>query len=341
MVTATVNESPPTFRVPTVINATVCKPTQNTLTGIGFISRGGRIRLSSISVGGLFNCQTDLRVGDDCVAVNGVHLKNHAICAEMIRNAKGKVTITVTRGPWSPDVVMATVYKERINVMTGISLMPSPQSTGIGLVRIKRVISSGLFDSTDISVGDILLSVNGVVTSDSVHAGQLVRSTEGPLTLVVHSRKRAKEQAVEFVFHRDYNINWKSADECELSLKRAVTVKFLLFFSDVQNTATHVNIRERFLLRVNPKLIQAAHMKFARGIVELNDILFSVKNGILRIVAGEHSRPIPVKAELIDEEHLTHCGWIPDLEKLATLYREGLLTKSEFFTAKTRLLRVS
>lgn len=333
VVRATVNKSQPKPRFPTVVTATVNKNTQDTRAGIGFTVEDGRIRISTLSAGGLFS-KTDLRVGDVCLSINGLaDLPSNAEAAEAVRQATGEVTITVARGTWSPDVVLATVPKKDVGTKTGIVFAESPS----GAVRIRRTVPGSLFEQTELHSGDIVHSVNGIAANDVVQVASLVRASKGAVTVMAFSLTKARIQAVEFAFHRDYDIEWISAEECEVSLARlAGQAKFILLFSSEHNTATYLDV-SRGPGGADQRIRREVKVGFAKKLLLLNDILADARDAVAAAVLCTPA--VPVLAELIEEPQVeSHDSFLKDLERLASLRREGLLNEAEFDAAKARLL---
>lgn len=339
VVRATVNMNQPKPRFPTVVTATVFKPTPDTKAGIGFTIDDGRVRISTLSAGGLFFAQSDLRVGDICLSINdSADLPSNTEAAQAVRHAVGEVTITVARGSWSPDIVLATVPKESVGTKTGVVFAESPA----GAVRIRRTVPGSLFERTALQGGDIVHSVNGIAADDVAQAANLVRAAKGAVTILAFSLTKARIQAVEFAFHRNYDIDWISAEECEVSLSRPVGAaphaKFILLFSSDHNMATYLDV-SKGPFGTDSNVRRETKVAFAKKLLLVNDILADARDVVAAAVLCT-TPAVPVLAELIEEPQTeSHDTFLKDLERLANLRREGLLNEAEFDTAKARLLQ--
>jgi len=189
-------------------------------------------------------------------------------------------------------------------------------------------------NGTNLTPGDVVLSVNSVSPNDAAHAGELVRSATDAVVIVAYSPSKARLQAVEFVF-RDYDIQWNSSEECEVSMVMGSgrRVKFVLLFSPETNMAAHVDI-SAIPYDSTSRTARDARIDTAKKVLMLNDILLDGANCLSSLAV--QTVMVPVQAEPIKE--MEAVCLMSDLEKLVNLRREGLLTDCEFSAAKARVL---
>jgi C-terminal processing protease CtpA/Prc len=142
-----------------VITAVAYKPTPDSKAGIRFVAN----RISYINESSLF-ASSDLRAGQEIISINDQPAdgKSGTEIAAMIASAPNEVKIKVIAEATKPDYE----YKRTMpapEVITAVAYKPTPDSkVGIRFVanRISHVKGGGLFSSSDLRVGQEVVSIN-------------------------------------------------------------------------------------------------------------------------------------------------------------------------------------
>ena len=162
-----------------LITGTVTKESKESPVGIAFSRKGsaGPFRIKFMREEGLFS-KTDLLPGLRVVAINGVDITGFtpSDCATVLRESEaGEVSVTA-------HAIVSEIEKDSKDAMTGISFQFTKSSD---CVRVAKIAEGGLFASTPVQVGQVVIAINGTPcpskTKDAIH---LIDSAEGKVTLV-------------------------------------------------------------------------------------------------------------------------------------------------------------
>jgi C-terminal processing protease CtpA/Prc len=163
----------------------------DTKTGISLVKSGdeGTITIHQIEKVGLF-AKSNLLVGQQVLSISGVACPANAKEAlGLIQDSVGNCTIVAvdtfkTQVIGEPECddgrVTASVTKERMNSIVGISLGKKQDS-----ILVQNIATSSLFASTNLNVGQHVISINGKACTGSLKESmQVIKDCVGTLTIV-------------------------------------------------------------------------------------------------------------------------------------------------------------
>jgi predicted metalloprotease with PDZ domain len=160
-------------------------------TGISLVKSGdeGTITVHKIETVGLF-AKSNLLVGQKVLSISGVACPADAKEAVgLIQDSVGECTIVAvdtfkTQVIGEPECddgrVMASVTKESMNSIVGISLGKKQDS-----ILVHNIAEASLFASTNLNVGQQVISINGKACTGSLKESmQVIKDCVGTLTIV-------------------------------------------------------------------------------------------------------------------------------------------------------------
>ncbi|KAL7553950.1 hypothetical protein ACHAWF_017307 [Thalassiosira exigua] len=183
--------------------------------GLSLIDKNGATVVAEVSRSGLF-ANTPVKEGCEILAINGHCVRGPRSVMRIMKDIAGKVLVMVSDGPSPPG---ARIVVQR-HGLAGFNAILSQDDISFdtvdGLVRVRHVAKDGIFGKSDISKGDICLSVDGVPTvSDAIAARTLGRS-QSIVAIMVFSLRGFWRSVVEFTIDEKYNRWWRKDTECSL-----------------------------------------------------------------------------------------------------------------------------
>jgi len=170
------------FPVPNFIQVIVEKTPSGRL-GIHFSwtgRKGDRVQVSKIAEDSPLQ-DTYLKVGHSVLTVNSVFAGTALRASELILNGPKQVSITATSDPCSVKAPYCKLVSAPTSAQQhpGISFSASRDRC---LVQVSRLFSRGPFNRSNVSLGDIVLAVNGIPVSTPEEADQALREGLNPDT---------------------------------------------------------------------------------------------------------------------------------------------------------------
>jgi C-terminal processing protease CtpA/Prc len=142
------------------LSATVLKTTGDAMLGIGLMEhQDGTIYISRLLPEGPLG-QSPFRVGDKLLSINtkGSDYLDRVTAAALLRALEGTITIVAQNVGGDPKLVETMVEKAKPDSIVGIGLTCSIH----GSLEVTKVIASGLFAHSLVSIGDRVISINKI-----------------------------------------------------------------------------------------------------------------------------------------------------------------------------------
>jgi len=202
-----------TISLPTIVHIAVKKNPDDEI-GLSLIEKNGTTVVSEVSKSGLF--WSKLIEGCELLSINGHKVRSPRSFIRMMKDFNGQIVIMASSSPSLPGAKFIVVKKP--------SLGDKDDEQGIsfqkvnGILRVEGIKEAGIFAETDISEGDLCLSIDGVpAISENVAMRALVRA-QGDVALLMFPMSNFWKSMVELTIEDKYDRWWKSSSECVLFL---------------------------------------------------------------------------------------------------------------------------
>lgn len=171
-------------------------------------------------------CNTALRIGQEILTINQHRVKNPQQAAKIMKSIKGSVDLLVSAGGRPPGTKYVRI-KTNPNRKNGNGEIFVNEGLGIqlqnrkGLVQATYIDSDGLFSTSTIRQGDILLNVNGMIVGDESRAMKalLVSQKQDLIYSLVYSMEDLRVGLMGQLLPRPWEKTW-SEDYREVTLSR-------------------------------------------------------------------------------------------------------------------------
>jgi len=168
------------------ISVALIKPSVETELGLSLSGTGGGIFISGMTSSGLIaESGAPVNVGDRLISVNNISCDrmDHKRAAKLLRRSSGTIVI-VARNPKGGNVLLveSMITKPSPTHQSGIGFSSAESSQ----VNISNIFADGLFAQSLLSIGDEVLSINGLPCRqlNPSAVADIVRSAEKYLTVV-------------------------------------------------------------------------------------------------------------------------------------------------------------
>jgi hypothetical protein len=202
-----------TISLPTIVHIAVNKNSDDEI-GLSLIEKNGTTVVSEVSKSGLF--WSKLREGCELLSINGHTVRSPRSFIRKMKDFNGQIVIMASSSPSPPGAKFIVVKKSSFgdkDVEQDISFQKVN-----GVLRVEGIKEDGIFAETDISEGDLCLSIDGVpAISENVAMRALVRA-HGDVALLMFPMSNFWKSMVELTIENKYERWWKSRSECVLFL---------------------------------------------------------------------------------------------------------------------------
>ena len=224
------------FTIPSVISCTVVKETPASKVGLAFRKANGVVVIEKIGNGSPFEGK-DLKVGHECLSINGHRLRSARRAAEIVRNSTS-LTLLASNAPRPPGTMYTMIS---LKDQSGSLSKGRDHAVGMhfkmkhGLVQMVKASSDSPISSTSMRVNDFILAINGSVIGSISHAVAVlsdVSSGDDIVPILYFNMRQLRVSLVDKVIGEQWKKEWSSAyDECVVSqqskgLTNPVTLKF-------------------------------------------------------------------------------------------------------------------
>lgn len=268
------------FHIPTTFEVKGYKKNRNQSTGLvlsfGQENDTGTVMVKGLSSTSLF-ADTRLKQGDEILMINSHRIKSPNQAAKIMKSLSGDVTIYASAGSRAPGMKYVrvkaggrskkNVHAEDIDSSIHSAVKDVNFATqSNGLVRVAHVDPGGIFGKT-LSVGDVVITVNGALVQNDEEAKKLLIDTRhGVICILIYSMsslcqglidqllpgwKSSKASEVEVTLSRDdvsFSVVWGDDWVCECKRCDEEAV----YISDIQPAIQKINVATSFVIdRIN------------------------------------------------------------------------------------------
>ncbi|KAL7499324.1 hypothetical protein ACHAWT_009999 [Skeletonema menzelii] len=182
--------------------------------GLSLIEKNGTTVVSEVSKSGLF--RSKLNEGCEILSINGHKVTSPRSFIRMMKDITGQVTVMASSGPSPPGAKFIVVTKPLVDDEDEEQDISFQKLDGI--LRVEGIKSAGIFAETDISKGDLCLSINGVPAISENVAMRAWSRAQGNAALLIFPMSNFWRSMVELTIEAKYDRCWKSSSECVLFL---------------------------------------------------------------------------------------------------------------------------
>ena len=187
-----------TMIIPSIVHAAVVKKSKNAHLGISLMMENGTLVISAISPDSPFP-YTKLRVGYEVLSINRKHFTDATMAVDFLKQVEGLVDILASDNTFPAGGELTFVKNQPTSLINVIKFSQLKQS----LVRIDHIHSNGPFADTNLSVGDVVLSINNKVVANPVVASRVLLSNdESQVWILSLSRRKFLEAAIKSMVHQ-------------------------------------------------------------------------------------------------------------------------------------------
>lgn len=255
------------FEIPATYEVRGHKENRNQSTGLvltfGRENDAGTVIVKGISPTSLF-ASTRLKSGDEILMINSHRVKSPQQAAKIMKSLSGDVTIYASEGTRAPGMkyIRVKANRSRKSAEKDLTLVTNNN----GLVRVAYVDPHGTYNKA-LSVGDIVITVNGTLIQDEEEAEKRLLETvgNGVNCVLIYSMADLCKGLINQLLP-----DWKN---CWLS-----AVEFSLSRDDVSFVVTW---RDDWVCECSPSDDAASNSDIKAALGEMNWAMSSVINGIV------------------------------------------------------------
>jgi len=199
--------------LPTIVHITVEKNPKDEI-GLSLIEKYGTTVVSEVSKSGLF--RSKLKEGCELLSINGHKVTSPRSFIRMMKDFTGQIVIMASSDPSPPGAKFIVVKKSFEFVGDKDEEQDISFQKLNGILRVEGIKEAGIFAETDISEGDLCLSINGVPAISENVAMRALARTQGNVALLLFPMANFWRSMVELTIETKYDRWWKSSSECVL-----------------------------------------------------------------------------------------------------------------------------
>ena len=219
---------PPTeteLSLPRMFHAIAFKESRSQLSGLVLSlndkREAGTVIVKDIHKTSIFSA-TNLREGNEILAINNHRVKYPQQAAKIIKSIKGVVDILYSDGERFPGMKYVRVKKTpsvKTNSHGGrVYSLGIQLSTAKEVVQVVRVDSDGPFANSSLCPGDIILTINGTVAANANGATELLANCDELICALVFSMRDFRLGLTRYLADERWDLAWNDAgDEVTLS----------------------------------------------------------------------------------------------------------------------------
>lgn len=191
--------------IPSIIRAAVVKKTKSTHLGISLMMQNGELVVSQISQDSPFK-NTELRVGYEILSINREHFTDADKAVSYLKHVDGLVDMLTSSHPFPGGGDLTFVKNHPNELINSIQFSRLNQS----LVRVDHIHPQGPFASTNLAVGDVVLTINNKAVANPIVASRLLLSNdESQVWILSLSKRKFLEAAIKsMVLKQDKSKPW-------------------------------------------------------------------------------------------------------------------------------------
>ena len=197
--------------LPTIVHIAVEKHSDAEI-GLSLIEKNGTTVVSEVSKSGLF--WSKLKEGCALLSINGHKVRSPRSFIRMMKDFNGQIVIMASSSPPPPGAKFIVVKKTFVGGKDEEQDISFQKVNGI--LRVEGTKEAGIFAETDISQGDLCLSIDGVPAISENVAMRAFTRAQGNVALLMFPMSTFWKSMVELTIEDKYDRWWKSRSECVL-----------------------------------------------------------------------------------------------------------------------------
>lgn len=357
------------FTIPSILTSTVIKRTPTEKVGLAFRKASGTVVIEKIVPGSAFD-DTAVRPGYECLCINGHRLRSARRAAEIVRESGSSLTLMASNAPRPPGTMYTIISLDNQHNSAGRDFASGMHFTmKHGLVQLMKVDSDSPISSTSMKVGDFVLAINGsVVGTISKAVGVLSAETnvdnndESLVPILYFNMRQLRVSLVDKVIGDLWKKEWsENYDECIVLQPGSESSNPLTLRFKEEGMCELLDPLRAFRDKSSSDPNNLNKIAVVPPDHPLNSVVETLNHGILCVLsaikegvgmatssgrAGGGSKSS--KSSMSDGRnkngsHAASGGSggdiVGELTKLTEMYRDGLLSKDDFGTIKSKLLK--